>query len=92
MCVEVIIDDDFIMSIGQLRDKIGQEPVYAEGMAYLIDSNPHPNDDECLCPIDLDATAALIGRTCEWKDDWFYQFSPAPTSAALSGHTEKGGE
>lgn len=64
MCTEIILDGDFITSLGELRARLGREPVYTDPDEYYNASTP---GEYCLCGVNHEATAALIGRTIEWE-------------------------
>lgn len=59
MCLSIVLDGKRIQSAGELRDAIGREPVWDSDDMW---PGCHPKDDECLCALDLRATARLIGR------------------------------
>lgn len=66
MCTEVWIDGDMIETLGQMRAKLGRDAVWLEDVPADFQGS---GDEYCLCHIDLDATAALMGRIAEW-DEW----------------------
>lgn len=79
MCVEIWMDGCRIQSIGQMRAKLGRDPVWADGFDPI---NPSVIGDEfCLCPIDVEATASLMGCICEF-DGVDYLFIPQPPEDA----------
>ncbi len=79
MCVEIWMDGYRIESIGQIRAKLGREPVWIDG---IDPTNPSGiSNESCLCPIDVAATAALMGCVCDF-DGVDYVFSPQPPEGA----------
>lgn len=64
MCREIVIDGILIETIGQLTAAIGRAPVFCD------DSPPGQTDSHCLCHVDSNATAAAVGRSVSWDDDW----------------------
>jgi hypothetical protein len=57
MCREVVIGDESFATIGDLRAKLGE-------LAFM-DPNRLCADFHCLCPVDMQATAAKHGYTME---------------------------
>lgn len=76
MCVEIWMDGCRIESIGQMRAKLGHDPVWSDGVDPIV-----IDDESCLCPIDVDATAALMGCISEF-DGMDYVFLPQPPEDA----------
>lgn len=57
MCVEILIDGKVISSVGELRKKLGREPVFSSD---CISDRPF-RDEECLCSVDISGTAKMLG-------------------------------
>lgn len=58
MCRDVIIDGTLCGTHGELKAEIGGDPIYQPGIT-------EGEDDDCLCGIDVDATAKQFGLTVD---------------------------
>jgi hypothetical protein len=75
MCVEVVIRRrDGSVTVAsrkeELRDALGVDPV-VDGIEY---AGWEWNDDECLCPCDIEATAKEAGMSAHYEcPDWIME-------------------
>lgn len=60
MCVEILIDGKRLETMGALRAFLGEEPSILA--TYSGKGGP---DHCCLCPVDVEALAARLGREVE---------------------------
>ena len=72
MCVTLFYDGQYIDSIGDLHAAIGQP---CKTIAEFAERSHPLAVDECLCWVDMEATAKAIGKTARigWNDagvDW----------------------
>lgn len=77
MCTEVKVNGRYCDGIGDLRAALGREPIMCGDRIApeMIAAVGPVTDDECLCHVDHDATAASIGMTVN-RDDcllWVYE-------------------
>lgn len=64
MCVEITLDGNMLLTIGQLRTAIGDVPI-VDGY-----NTPIP-DNSCLCPVDVEALVGSGRFACVANDDPF---------------------
>lgn len=87
MCVSVEIDGKHIQTIGELRAALGDDKVAVES-GYTLSA--YLENSMCLCPVDIDTTAELVGRIatpCDW-DPMCYRFdlaTPPSSGKATDG-------
>jgi len=79
MCVTILCDCKEIQTLGELRRRLGREPVYSDPDTYQNATTP---GEYCLCGVDLEATAALIGKEYDF-DGVFAYYRPKNDPGSL---------
>jgi len=87
MCVTILCDGKEIQTLGELRRKLHREPVYLDPVNYHNDQTP---DEYCLCGVDLEATAALIGTEYDF-DGMFAYYLPEQVTRQMRIVERRGG-
>lgn len=89
MCTEVLVNGCHCEGIGDLRSALGREPIMCpERMEQeMLDACGPVTDDECLCHVDHDATAAAMGMAVNRDDCFLWAYE---VSASRLRDTQKG--
>lgn len=65
MCTTVLIGDRRIETVGEMRAILGRDVIVGEGYG----AGWVPDDNNCLCCLDMKATAEAAGYVVDW-DEW----------------------
>ena len=81
MCTAIYVDGREIDSMAALRALVGCDNLVIRGPGKyppdIIDMT-----ECCLCPVDVEATAAKAGYACEYDGCGDYVWTPPPSPAA----------